>query len=96
MTIETSCSYTDKEKMYVSSDEKKIINRLLKYHQERPDEVTILKMPEENDGCLYCVVPPSWLKISPPKKYNWTEEQRQAAADRLAQNRAKGAADEED
>ena len=89
--METSCTYTDKERMYLSTDERRIITRVLKFQEKYPNDVTIIKYPEENDGCLYCIVPPSWLKITPPVKRELTEEQRRASSERMAYMREKKA-----
>jgi len=80
--MDTSCSYTG-DAMYVSTDERWLINRLMRFHDSRPGEVEIIRHAEENDGCLYCKVPAKWLKISPPVKRDLTEEQRAAMAERL-------------
>ena len=87
--METSCTYTDKDRMYLSTDERRLITRILRFREKYPDDVTILKHPEENDGCLYCIVPPSWLKVTPPAKREMTEEQRQAMMERMANMRDK-------
>lgn len=93
--METSCTYTDKDRMYLSTDERRLITRILRFHEKHPDDVTILKRPEENDGCLYCIVPPSWLKITPPVKRELTEEQRQVMMERMMKARGKIAAESE-
>lgn len=80
--METSCTYTD-ENMYMSTDERKMINRILRFKAQKPDDVKIIKMPEENDGCLYCILPAKWLKITPPAKRELTDEQRAEMAERL-------------
>ena len=80
--METSCTYTDTT-MYVSSDQLRVINRIRKLAEQHPDEVTILRQPEQNDGCIYATMPSAWFKISPPIKREMTEEQRQAAAERM-------------
>ena len=89
--METCCEYTDKERMYLSTDERRLITRILRFQEKYPDDVTIIKRPEENDGCLYCIVPPSWLKITPPVKRELTEEQRRASSERMAYMREKKA-----
>lgn len=89
--METCCEYTDKERMYLSTDERRLITRILRFYEKHPDDVTIIKRPEENDGCLYCIVPPSWLKITPPVKRELTEEQRKASSERMAYMREKKA-----
>lgn len=83
--------YTDADdgRMYVSSDEKKFINRILRLKENYPDDVEIIKLPEENDGCVYATVPIKWLKLSPPRVNNMTESQRQEIAERLASYRKK-------
>lgn len=80
--METACEYTD-ETMVVSTDERWLINRILRFKEQRPDDITIIRLPENNDGCLYCKMPASWLKISPPAKRNLTDEQRKEIGQRL-------------
>lgn len=80
--METSCNYTDKT-MYFSSDERRMINKILRLADSHPEEVTILKRPEENDGCIYATLPSEYLKISPPKHIHLTDEQREARSERL-------------
>lgn len=79
--METCCEYTDSV-MWVSTDERRMITRMMKLIAEHPDETEIIKRPEENDGCLYCKVPATWLKIAPPVKREMSEKQR-AAAERI-------------
>ena len=81
--METACEYLDNKVMWVSTDERKWITRLLKIAKEHPDEVEIIRLPEDNDGCLYLKCPASYLKISPPIKRNMTEEQRIASSERM-------------
>ena len=85
--METCCNYTDNNRMFISTDERWLINRILRFAEQKPDDVTIIKRPEENDGCLYCSVPTSWLKITPPTKREFTEEQKTAMAERMANAR---------
>lgn len=80
--METNCEYTDKT-MWVSTDERWLINRLLRFKEQRPNEVEIIAYPENNDGCLYCKVPADWLKITPPAKRELTEEQKAKAKERM-------------
>lgn len=35
------------------------------------------------DGSIFCQVPSTWVKISPPKRTNLTEEQKKDIAKRL-------------
>ena len=71
------------------SSEKKWINKIIKLHAAHPDEVEILYMPEDNYGVILAHIPKTWLKVSPPKKMNLTDEQRAAAAERMRQARPK-------
>ena len=77
--METCFNYTGDE-MYVSSDERKIINKILKIYKENQKDMTILAYPEENDGCIYVKMPASWLRIKPPTKYS--EERKLAMVER--------------
>lgn len=47
--METCCEYTDSV-MWVSTDERRMITRMMKLIAEHPDETEIIKRPEENDG----------------------------------------------
>ena len=85
--IETSVGYDDRKIMWVSTDERRMITRMLKLAEQYPEEVQILAMPETNDGCLYMKCPASWLYIRHPKKMNITDEQKAAAAERLRKAR---------
>lgn len=71
------------------SSEKKWINKIIKLQAAHPDEVEILYMPEDNHGVILAHIPKKWLKVSPPKKMNLTDEQRAAAAERMRQARPK-------
>ncbi len=80
--METCCEYTDSV-MWVSTDERRMITRMMKLIAEHPDETEIIKRPEENDGCLCCKVPSTWLKIAPPVKREMSDEQKAAASQRM-------------
>ena len=95
--------YTDEKRACVSSDEKKVVNRIMSLVKDHPDDVLISKRPENNDGVLVAYVPRTWIKLpSPPKTRVMSEEQRAVAAERLrnARNNRKISAkideDEED
>ena len=77
------CGNTPVDVAYFSSDEMRWINRIHKLKKTNPDEVEIIKEPEDNDGCIYCRVPPTWLAIQPPRKINMSEEQREASRARM-------------
>lgn len=87
---ETCFNHVDNEKTAIfCSSERRWINKILKLHEQRPDEVKIVYYPEENYGMLYAEIPKSYLKISPPRQTNYTDEQRAAMAERLAAAREK-------
>lgn len=89
---ETSWNFiSDDTVAYFSSSEQRWIAKIRKLAEQNPEEVIILKQPQENGGVIYAQVPPKWLKVSPPRKVNYTEEQRAAMAERLRQNRLKKA-----
>ena len=92
---ETCIDYisTDNYATFCSS-EKKWINKIFKLHKKYPDEVKIIYMPEDNGGMLYAEIPKSWLKISPPRQVNYTNEQKAAMAERLAAAREKKAGED--
>lgn len=85
--IETAVSYDERKIAFFSSDEKKWINKMRKMAEQHPDECQITVQPENNDGCINAKFPDKWLKVSVPRSVNMTEEQRQAAADRLRRMR---------
>ena len=71
------------------SSEQKWINKIIKLRDQHPDEVSIIHTSESNDGMIYAQLPDNWLKLSPPRQLNYTEEQRAAMAERLAAARSK-------
>jgi len=87
--METSFDYTEKGRGWFSSDEKKWINKIRKLKEQHPDKVNILKQPEENDGCIYCTLPPEWFRLQVKIKRELSEEQRLAASERLRAVREK-------
>ena len=88
--METCCEYTDSV-MWVSTDERRMITRMMKLIAEHPDETEIIKRPEENDGCLYCKVPSTWLKIAPPVKREMSDEQKGGSVSTDAKTQRTGA-----
>lgn len=86
--METCCEYTDKT-LFVSSDHQKWINKIRKLADQYPDDVEIKNRPEENDGCICATMPSDWLRISPPRKVEMSEEQKAELAERLRLAREK-------
>lgn len=87
--METCFNYCG-EKGYMSSDERKWIGRIRRLKEQHPDEVRIITEPEDNDGCIYAELPKEWLQVRPPKKMNYTDEQRQILSDRMKQMQRHG------
>jgi hypothetical protein len=87
---ETACDYysCDKHATFCSS-ETKWINKIRKLKEQYPDDVEITVQPEDNQGMILAHIPKSWFKISPPRKVNYTEEQRAAMAERMKNARSK-------
>ena len=84
--MDTCFNYCSPETAYFSSDERRWINKIRKLKLQRPDEVEILKQPEENDGCIYCKIPTHYLRLQAKREV--TEEQREQAKERLAKIRS--------
>ena len=80
--METCFNYSDREKGFFSSDERKFILKVQKLQEKYPDRVKILRQPEENDGCIYCEMPIEWFTIRVPKSETYTDEQRQKMVER--------------
>ena len=59
---------------------KRLKNRVYKFQQSKPDEVEIIS---DKDGALYAHIPVSWIRIIPPQKREYTEEERAQLAKRL-------------
>ena len=76
------CVSCDKTATF-STSESKWINKFIKLAKEYPDDVKIEYMPEDNCGVLLAHLPKKWMKVSPPKKMNMTDEQKEIRADRM-------------
>ena len=87
---ETCLSYTaEDEHAFFSSSETKWINKIQRLQKEHPDEVQIIHKPENNGGMIYAHIPKKYLKISPPRQMNYTDEQKAAMTERLMVAREK-------
>ena len=66
--------------------DRKLQNKLNKLAKDRTDVIIV-----KNDGeSTEYELPKSFIKVSPPRQVNYTEEQRAAMAERLAAARMKG------
>lgn len=54
-------------------------NKLLRYAEERPDEVKLIV--ENDDGSEFFHIPVNYVKVSPPRKVS--DEQKAAAGERF-------------
>ena len=87
--METCIEYCEPGWAWMSTDERRWINKLRKLAHERPNECIILKQPEENDGFIYAKFPQKWVRVNPPKVVNMTDEERAARAAALLAARKK-------
>lgn len=80
---ETTIDKTSEENfLYYYTSEPKHLGRLKKLIAEYPDEVQVRF--ENPDGGIEVKMPAKWFREpKPPKKVNFTEEQKQAAIERL-------------
>ena len=81
--MDTSISATDRETIYVSSDDRSVISRVRKLKAADPDRIVIIREPENNDGCIYCRMPYEYLHLNKKRTVNMTDEQKKISADRL-------------
>ena len=87
--METCFNWCEPGFAYVSSDERKWINRIRKLAEEHGDDCVIMKQPEDNGGFIYAKVPQNWVRVRPPIKRDMTDEQRAAIAERMRTYRSK-------
>jgi len=85
--METCIEYCEPGWAWMSTDERRWINKLRKLAEERPDECVILKQPEDNGGFIYAKFPQKWVRVNPPKVVNLTDEQKAARAEALLKAR---------
>ena len=81
--METSFGYCDRETAWFSSDERRWITKIRRLAEKFPDQVRIIKQPEENDGCIYACLPSRAMKINLISPRQMTDEQRAIAGERL-------------
>lgn len=81
--METCYEYTDDGKLWISTDEKKTINRVLKFKEQFPDDVTILQYPKDNDGCLYCWAVKKKFSLNLNRKAELSEEERARRSEKM-------------
>lgn len=63
-------------------------NRVMKLAEEYPDDVEIRREPDGNGGFLVAKIPAKWVKITPPRRLELTDEQKEELMARLGITRA--------
>jgi len=74
--MDTCINYCEPGWAFMSSDERRWINRLNKLAETHPDECIILEKPETNNGFIYAKFPIKWARVSPPRQVVMTDEKR--------------------
>lgn len=72
---------------YYSTNMKSEIRKMTKYATTVPNEVTVIKEPDTNNGYLVALVPKSWFRIKPPRKRVLSDEQRLIMRKRMEETR---------
>lgn len=67
----------------LTTNERKWITKVLSLQAKHPDDIIIKVPPDKNNGVLVAAIPKNWLRINPPKKMKYTDEQKAAIAARL-------------
>ena len=80
--VDTCFNYCGGPWAYFSSNEQKWIHLILEMSKSDPENVKIISTPEDNHGCIYCKIHPSYLKIAPKRKRVMTQEQMEVARER--------------
>ena len=85
---ETIINYNNEESIaQVFTYHRALQNKLNKLIGVNPD-ISVLR---RGDEWTEYIVPKTWIKVSPPRQVNYTDEQRTAMAERLAAARNKNA-----
>ena len=71
----------------ISVSNKRFVNRLRKLFFDGEHGQEMLRFTENADGSLYCVVPLSWVRVSPPARREITEQEKEVLRERLAEAR---------
>lgn len=78
---ETSIEYlTCNDHATLYSSEAKWIRKIKQLKLEYPNDITI---KNEDSESIVVHIPKSWLKVTPPRKMTLTDEQREAAKERM-------------
>lgn len=84
--LETTINFLQEDKtMTVFTSQRKWLNKLLKYVNEKDSNVIITH--KNADGSAMFEIPISWLKISPPRKHKMSDKRKKELAEQLAKAR---------
>ena len=73
---------TGQKRVTVTFSARKWVNKIKKYGESHPDEIDYI---ENQDGSICGHIPVTWLKISPPRQVNLSEDQKKERAARMRQ-----------
>lgn len=76
-----------KQKATVTLHGGRLKNRVMKLAEEYPDDVEIRREPDENGGFLVAKIPAKWVKITPPRRLELTDERKEELRERLKAHR---------
>lgn len=76
-----------KQKATVTLHGGRLKNRVMRLADEYPDEVEIRREPDENGGFLVAKIPAKWVKITPPRRLELTDERKEELRERLKAHR---------
>ena len=80
---ETIINYNEEEKLAsVYTFNKSLKRKLARLAEERPSECRLAKTWQPEESVEY-LVPKKWIKVSPPRRLNLTDEQKETLAKRL-------------
>lgn len=83
---ETIINFNEGEQLAsVYTYSRRLQNKLNKLVDVNPD----ISIKCQDDECTTYIVPKKWIKVSPPRQVNYTDEQKAAMAERLAAAREK-------
>lgn len=63
-------------------------NRVMKLAEDYPDEIEVRREPGENGGFLVAKIPVKWVKLTPPRRLELTDERKEELMARLGIVRA--------
>jgi len=73
-------------KAYVTFSQGSMVTKIKKLAEKFPDECKIIS--ENNGEAIYASIPRKWVKITPPRQVEMTDERREELSERFRQMRA--------